>query len=106
MVRSSLYALYAAVSVAAICISTEAQAQARATSTASQQITSSVSIVDGISLGIRKSHQGESELWIEANDLKATVMTRTEGKLFRVHAKPSENVVATEPTREIAVAFE
>ena len=106
ILRSSLFALYAAVSVAAIGITSDAQAQARATSTASQHVRTAASIVDGISLGIRKSHQGESELWIEANDLKATVMTRSEGKLFREYAKPAAAAVATEDTREIAVAFE
>lgn len=106
MYRSSFYALLAAVSVSAIAMASDAHAQARAQSSVSVEVQASVTIVDGISLGIRKSQQGESELWIEANDLKATVMTRSEGKLFREYEETSIARLATEPTREIAVAFE
>jgi hypothetical protein len=83
----------------------DAHAQARSRSNAGAEVTASVTIIDGIALGIRKSHQGESELWIEANDLKATVMTRSEGKLFREYTDKKTDLPA-EPTREIAVAFE
>jgi hypothetical protein len=106
MPLSSLSALIAAVSVSALMSASDASAQSRAINSTRAQSVASVTIIDGISLGIRKSHQGESELWIEANDLKATVMTRSEGKLFRIIDDRKDQSTGSQPTQEIAVAFE
>lgn len=106
MSRSSFYALFVAVSVSALAFLPEAYGQSTSSSEVQVQVAASVTIIDGISVGIRKSHEGGSELWIEANDLRSIVMTRSEGKLFREYELTAIDNVATRPTREIAVAFE
>lgn len=103
MDRSSFYALLAAVFVLTFGLSSKVYAQARGESPASHEVKAAATIVDGISLGIRKSHQDETELWIEANDLKATVLIRSEGKLFREYKLTDERALERQ---EIAVAFE
>jgi hypothetical protein len=102
MMRSIRYAFVIAVSASAVVSFTDAHAQWALASHHLKQVSAAVSIIDGISLGIRKSHQGESKLLIEANGLKATVMTRSAGKLFRERSEP----VSDARIKEIVVAFE
>jgi len=111
MQRIRSYALAATICVFLASYASEAQAQLHAINKSTAQSRASVTIVDGISLGVRSSHQDRSELSIHSNGLKATVMTRSAGKLFRESFTASASEFVIESTRkesadEVLVAFE
>jgi hypothetical protein len=102
MKRSRFYALLLGISLSCIASSADLRAQAVAASTSICQVSAAVTIIDGTSVGIRKSDQGVFELSMEANGLKTTVMTRSAGKLFQEQDAPTTDA----ETKEIVVAFE
>jgi hypothetical protein len=108
--KYSLYAPLSLLFVSILTISTSASAQSSSHAVVSARAVASVSIVDGIQLGIKKSTSEGYDLLVEANGLKAAWQTRREER--PASASSGETLVteklslAPEARTEIVAVFE